>query len=231
MGLIFILSKLFNKAKGTVVFCLHSKYRIGLMKKISVIVAVTLLICTFASCGKNDADVSETLPPASYSYTDENSEAMSQEDKTSQTGISNTKPTESQTQAPIETTKENKVVTYISENPDNVYICRVAEKYGSDKANLVAFISKNSSTPGATVLEFSGKRDSNGNLIVTAEELRYVYDVSDNGTMRRASSDGKNNDGYNRLVAKAAIALAEKYYVPSIDRMRAERRYEDYFTN
>lgn len=201
------------------------------MKKISVILAAVLLICTFASCGKNGADVSETQPPASYSYKDENSEALSQEDKASQPDISNTKPTVSQTQAPTEATKENQVITYISENPNNVYICRVAEKYGSDKANLIAFIKVNSSTPGATVLEFSGKRDSNGNLIATAEELRYVYEVSDNGTMRRASSDGKNNDGYNKVVAKAAFALAEKYMVPNIDQWRAERRYEDYFPN
>lgn len=201
------------------------------MKKISVIIAAVLLILTLASCEKNDANVSNTQPSASYSYTDTSSDAPTQDDNTVQADTLNTKPTASQAPSETDPTKENKVVTYISENPDNVYICRVADKYGSDKANLMAFIKTNSSTPGATVLEFSGKRDSNGDLVVTAEELKYVYEVSDNGTMRRASSDGKNNDGYNRLTAKVAVVLAEKYMIPSIDQMRAERRYEDYFTN
>ncbi|MDE5994600.1 MAG: hypothetical protein K2G60_03705, partial [Oscillospiraceae bacterium] len=192
-------------------------------------IAAVLLICTLASCGKNGADVSNTQPSASYSYTDTSSDASTQGDNTSQPDNSNTKPTASQAPSETETKKENKVVTYISENPDNVYICRVADKYGSDKANLMAFIKVNSSTPGATVLEFSGKRDSNGNLVVTAEELKYVYEVSDNGTMRRASSDGKNNDGYNKLIAKTVVKIAEKYLIPSIDEMREKRRYEDYF--
>lgn len=215
-----------------IIFFVQKRYRTSIeMKKISVLIAVLLFVCTFASCGKSDTDLSSTEPTASLSYTTENSTAPTQGNVSQQTDNSTSKPTESQTLRPTESAKENQVVTYISENPDNAYICRVAEKYGSDKANLIAFIKKNASTPGATVLEFSGKRDSNGNLITTAEELKYVYEVSDNGTMRRASSDGKNNDGYNRLAAKVAVALAEKYMIPSIDEMRAERRYEDYFTN
>lgn len=198
------------------------------MKKIFyIIVAVLLIVCTFASCKKNNAGPS--YEPDSSLYTTENN-SVQQSNTVSQTDSTAVIPTESK--APLKTEPQgDKVVTYISENSDNHYICRVAEQYGSDKANLIAFIKKNSSTPGATVLEFSGKRDSNGNLIVTADELMYVYDVSDGKSINRASKDGKNNDGYNKVTAKVAFALGEKFLIPSIDQMRAERRYEDYFAD
>lgn len=198
-------------------------------KTFAVILAVLIFVCTFASCRKSNADEPSSEPTLNYSHTDKDNQT--QPSTTQRPDNSQTNPTVSQTVSQTEPTKKNQVITYISENPDNVYICRVAEQYGSDKANLIAFIKTNASIPGATVLEFSGKKDSNGNLIVTAEELRYVYDVSDGKAIKRASSDGKNNDGYNKIVAKAAFALGEKFLVPSIDKMRAERRYEDYFSN
>lgn len=205
------------------------------MKKISILIVFILLVLTFTSCQKSIADENSTQPSESYSYSSggdnqtQDREETQQNETSAENSISSqqSKPDTQQTQE----TEENKVVTYISENPNNTYICRVADKYGSDKSNLIAFIKTNSSTPGATVLEFSGKKDANGNLIVTAEELRYIYDVPDSGTIKRASSDGKNNDGYNKITAKAAIMLAEKFFIPSIDEMREKRRYEDYFTN
>lgn len=203
------ISTVFNKMKKTV----------------AVIMAVLFLVCTFNSCKKNGTNEPSSEPTASSSYTEESIE-ITQESL--QTTVSTT---ESRTVLETEPTKKNQVVTYISENPDNKYICRVAEKYGSDKANLMAFIKTNSSTPGATVLEFSGEKDSNGNLIVTFDELKYAYEVSDNGTIRRASKDGKENDNYNKVAAKVVIVLAEKYIIPSIDEMREKRRYEDYFAD
>lgn len=194
-------------------------------KTVAVIMAVLFLVCTFNSCKKNSTNEPSSEPTASSSYTEESIE-ITQESL--QTTVSTT---ESRTVLETEPTKKNQVVTYISENPDNKYICRVAEKYGSDKANLMAFIKTNSSTPGATVLEFSGEKDSNGNLIVTFDELKYAYEVSDNGTIRRASKDGKENDNYNKVAAKVVIVLAEKYIIPSIDEMREKRRYEDYFAD
>lgn len=204
------MSTVFNKMKKTV----------------AVIMAVLLFVFTFVSCKKNSTNEPSSEPTASSSYTEE-SIGITQE-SISQTTVSTTEP---RTVLETEPTKKNQVVTYISENPDNKYICRVAEKYGSDKANLMAFIKTNSSTPGATVLEFSGKKDSNGNLIVTFDELKYAYEVSDNGTIRRASKDGKENDNYNKVAAKVVIVLAEKYIIPSIDEMREKRRYEDYFAD
>lgn len=204
------ISTVFNKMKKTV----------------AVILAVLLFVFTFVSCKKNSTNEPSSEPTASSSYTEE-SIGITQESISQTTALT----TESSTVPETESTKKNQVVTYISENPDNKYICRVAEKYGSDKANLMAFIKTNSSTPGATVLEFSGKKDSNGNLIVTFDELKYAYDVSDDGTIRRASKDGKENDNYNKVAAKVVILLAEKYIIPSIDEMREKRRYEDYFAD
>ncbi len=197
-------------------------------KTVSLIVAAMIFVCAFSSCQKKN--VSEPSSEAlNSSYITKSTSA--QQSAAASYAVSSTLPTETQAPLKTEPQDENNVVTYISENPNNTYICRVAEKYGSNKANLIAFIKKNSKTPGATVLEFSGKRDSNGDLIVTAEELKYVYDVSDGKEIKRASSDGKNNDGYNKIVAKAAFALGEKFLLPSIDEMRRERRYEDYFEN
>ena len=205
------------------------------MKKISVIIALVILITAFSACKKGDNEETTTQPIATQKTTVYSENSTLYEDTTSsntenstqmQTAAQTEQVTENQTNT---TTEAAKPVTYISESPDNKYICMVADKYGSDKANLIAFIKTNTSTPGATVLEFSGAKDANGKLITTAEELRYVYDVLDSGSIKRASSDGLHNDGYNLITAKAAMMLGEKFFIPSIDTMREQRRYEDYF--
>ncbi len=205
------------------------------MKKLSVILAFVLVITVFSACKKGDNEETTAQPDVTQNTTVYSENSTIYEDTTQpNTEISTQMQTAAQTEQVTEnqaatTTEASKPVTYISENPDNKYICMVADKYGSDKANLIAFIKANTSTPGATVLEFSGAKDANGKLITTAEELRYVYDVSDSGTIKRASSDGRHNDGYNSITAKAAMALGEKFFIPSIDTMREQRRYEDYF--
>ena len=205
------------------------------MKKISVIIALVILITAFSACKKEDNEETTTQPIVTQNTTVYSENSTLYEDTTSsntenstqmQTAAQTEQVTENQTNT---TTEAAKPVTYISESPDNKYICMVADKYGSDKANLIAFIKTNTSTPGATVLEFSGAKDANGKLITTAEELRYVYDVLDSGSIKRASSDGLHNDGYNLITAKAAMMLGEKFFIPSIDTMREQRRYEDYF--
>ena len=205
------------------------------MKKISVIIALVILITAFSACKKDDNEETTTQPIVTQNTTVYSENSTLYEDTTSsntenstqmQTAAQTEQVTENQTNT---TTEAAKPVTYISESPDNKYICMVADKYGSDKANLIAFIKTNTSTPGATVLEFSGAKDTNGKLITTAEELRYVYDVLDSGSIKRASSDGLHNDGYNLITAKAAMMLGEKFFIPSIDTMREQRRYEDYF--
>lgn len=207
------------------------------MKKISIVLAFVLILTVFSACKKgNDGENSTTgfsESPITSAYQEE---TMPQQETTqpltdaptqAQTVTqAQTPQTQAQTQV---TTEQSKTVTYISENPNNKYIVMVADKYGSDKANLIAFIKTNSSTPGATVLEFSGAKDANGKLLTTDEELRFVYDVPDSGTIKRASSDGLHNDGYNSMTAKVAIELGKKFFIPSIEEMRTQRRYEDYF--
>lgn len=210
------------------------------MKKVAVILSFLLVISIFASCQKKENTNTTTQNSNQFDFLTATTQEIQTQQEFSQPAdnqiqTENTRQTqyqtsqaENQTQEEITQSKE-KVITYISENPDNIYICKVAEKYSSNKADLIAFIKVNAATPGATVLEFSGKRDENGKLITTVDELKYVYDVPDNGTIKRASADGRSNDGYGYVAAKTAIMLAQKYFIPSIDDMRAQRRYEDYF--
>lgn len=203
------------------------------MKKIALILTLVLFVTAFTSCKRKqdnepttdtviNSDVTENYNTEPYTQANADNSVSKTESKPVTQTQKNTAPATTQPEA-------KKVVTYISENPDNTYICMVSAKYGSDKANLIAFIKTNSDFPGATVLEFSGERDANGNLITTADTLKYVYDVADSGSIKRASSDGLNNDGYNSITAKAAIMLGEKFFIPSIPEMREHRRYEDYF--
>ncbi len=118
------------------------------------------------------------------------------------------------------------VKTYFTDDPDNPYIVKVADKYGVDKSCLVAFVRKNSKTPGATVLQFKGNRDSNGNLITTSEDLIYVYDVQDNGTVQKTNRDGSDVEGMPQLAGKATFTLVEKYIMPDIEKFKRENRLE-----
>lgn len=198
------------------------------MKKIiAVILATFIILCTFASCKKkNDDELTFVATENSSYYTEEHSK-ISHEDSS----ISTSLLTEAETT--LKTPPESDgVVTYISENPNNKYICLVAEKYGSNKACLIAFVKRDNSSPlGATVLEFSGVTNSNGKIIFSADELIYVYDVLESGSIKCASKNGNRNDGYDRITAKVAYELGRKYLLPSIGEMRAERRYEDYFAD
>lgn len=203
------------------------------MKKIAFFLALILFFTALTSCKKAQGDETATYTVTQADVT-ENYNTETQTQVNTDSSVMQAKPsvaahTQKKTSPATTQTEEKKVVTYISENPDNTYICRVSDKYGSEKSNLIAFIKTNSDTPGATVLEFSGDRDSSGNLITNEETLRYIYDVPENGDIKRASSDGKGNDGYNTLAAKTAVMLAEKFYIPSIPDMRENRRYEDFF--
>ena len=103
----------------------------------------------------------------------------------------------------------------------NIYI-----PLGVILALLCFFVRKNSKTPGATVLQFSGKRDSRGNLITTSDELLYVYDVQDNGTVTKTNRDGSDVEGMPGIAGKYAFELVEKYILPSIDKFKTENRLE-----
>lgn len=162
------------------------------------------------------------------------SETQTTEGGASTANIQTEANTNANTTKPPETTENSgkqTPVTYYSENPNNKYISAVVSKYGVDASTLVALIKTNSSVPGATVLQFSGEKDSNGNLIKTKETLKYVYDVRDSGDIMKASGKKNDNDGYSYVESYVNYNLAVKYIIPQLDEMKKKRTYEDYFAN
>ena len=75
-------------------------------------------------------------------------------------------------------------------------------------------------------MQFKGNRDSNGNLITTSDELIYVYDVQDNGTIQKTNRDGSDVEGLPQLAGKAMFTLVEKYIMPDIEKFKRENRLE-----
>ena len=77
------------------------------------------------------------------------------------------------------------------------------------------------------VLEFSGKRDANGELVMTYSELKYVYNIDESkGTLVRASKNGVGNDGVSYVEGKVLFVLMEKYICPELPNLRANKRYD-----
>lgn len=149
-------------------------------------------------------------------------------------GKSDVNPSNNQTSENVtstenaETTVEDGPITYYSENINNKYIVAVAKKYGVDKNYLIALIRTNTDNPGATVLQFSGKKDSNNVLLKTEDELVYVYDVDDKtNTIKKASGKVKGNDGYSFAESVAVFHLTKEYILPQLDVMKKERPYQE----
>lgn len=117
---------------------------------------------------------------------------------------------------------------YFSDNPNNKSIVAISNKYGVKKENLVALIKVNAEFPSSTVLEFSGKIDANGELIMTYEELKNVYEINEtNNTIVRASKSGFDNDGVNFVEAKILVTLAKEYFIPELPNLKENKRYPD----
>lgn len=123
--------------------------------------------------------------------------------------------------------EESNAEVYFSDNPNNKYIVRVVNTYGVDSSNLIALVKVNATFPSAMVLEFSGKRDANGELIMTYSELKYVYNIDESkGTLVRASKNGVGNDGVTLVESKVIFVLMEKYFCPELPNLKANRRYD-----
>ena len=129
-----------------------------------------------------------------------------------------------------ETTKSN-VVTYYSESPDNKYIKYISNKYSVDPALLRALIRTNTEVRGATVLQFSGDRDSSGKLLMTEDTLRAVYDIDGNGKVMKATGKTTGYEGYSYWANIAAFKVAQQYVIPNIAATKAQHTYEDYYKN
>lgn len=124
--------------------------------------------------------------------------------------------------------ENSEAVTYFSDSPNNKYISAIAQKYNVDKSTLVALIKVNAEFPGATVLQFSGKKDANGELLMTKSELKYIYSIDDeSGKITRAGRKSSGNDGVNFIESKATFLLTEKYIIPELYNLKANKRYPD----
>ena len=123
--------------------------------------------------------------------------------------------------------EQSQAEVYFSDNPNNKYIVKVVNKYGVDSSNLIALIKVNATFPSAMVLEFSGKRDANGELVMTYSELKYVYNIDEsNNKLVKASKSGTDNDGISFIESKVTFVLMENYFCPELPNLRANKRYD-----
>lgn len=125
----------------------------------------------------------------------------------------------------MEKIENSNAEVYFTDNPENKYIIAIADKYGSKKENLVALVKVNAEFPSVYVFEFSGKKDSNGELVMTYEELKFVYEINETqNTIVRASKSGFDNDGVNFMEAKVLVALAKEYFIPELPNLKANKK-------
>lgn len=213
------------------------------MKKTICVLLLFTLVLTLCSCsmyGLDEQEASTTTAPNIVIVNDtttatvENSTEASvvTPSQSAQTNPATTTRNDNNANDNAQTTLDaqqesiRNLETYYTDNPDNKYIRTVSDRFGVDRNCLVAFVRANSKTPGATVLQFRGNRDSNGNLITTADELVYVYDVLDSGEIKKTNKDGSDTLGYTQLAGKAAYLLVEKYIMPDIEKFKKNNRLE-----
>lgn len=207
------------------------------MKKICFLLCAVFILFSLSGCKKSEPDYIQPLTEAtgSVSEADNNGTVGSEPSSvlsTTQKADNTTEPTSAAqpttTLSPLENVQNSDVVTYYSENPNNRYICIVANQYGVDKSNLVALIRTKAQNPGATVLEFSGKKDADGQLIKSKSELKAVFEISDSdGTIRKATGKMSGNVGYNYAESLAAFELTKEFIIPQLDQTKEERTYPE----
>lgn len=128
----------------------------------------------------------------------------------------------------LEKIKNTNAKVYFTDNPDNPHIIAVSEKYGAKKENLVALIKVDAEFPSATVFEFSGKTDENGELIMTYEEFEYMYEINEEeNTIIKISKNCTDNDGVSFVEAKMFVTLAKTYLIPELQNLRENNRYPE----
>lgn len=122
--------------------------------------------------------------------------------------------------------EQSNAKVYFSDNPNNKYIAKIVNKYGVDANNLIALVKVNAQFPSGMVLEFSGKRDANGELVMTYNELIYVYNIDDStNKITRAGKSG-GNEGISAMESKITFALMKEYFIPQLPNLKANMRYD-----
>ena len=203
----------------------------------SLFVMVVLLTVLFVGCSDtkdNESTTTTTENSTTLITTDTITEAQS-ENQTNKKETTTTTTTTKKSQGNslisdenMERIENSNAETYFTDNPDNQYIIRISEKYGVKKENLVVLIKINAEFPSATIFEFSGKKDSNGELVMTYDELVNVYEINEEkNTIIRVSKNGLNNDGVNLIEAKIYMTLVKEYLLPELPGLRENKRYPE----
>ena len=213
------------------------------MKKICICIGLAMVfLCAFCACAKQEAGTSTESNPVSLandaSSAQNENESAAQTQTATPTRSDNITKTDSPTTGSVEESStgtgyaaldklmESESVTYYCDDPNNRYICAVADAYGVYKSTLVALIRVNAQNPGATVLGFSGKTDADGNLLMTESELDAVYEVLDgDSTVKKATGKATGNVGYNYIASVTVFKLTKQFILPTLDDLRTERPY------
>lgn len=216
------------------------------MKKIiCLLLCLTVFLCSGCT-NKSDKNTTTTTESSTTEKNHENSLDIenSTESTTSDLSTNETQPgSQASDKDSTTTTKKNpgntlisdedreklensKAEVYFTDNPDNEYIVAISEKYGVKKENLVALIKVNAEYPTITLFEFSGKRDKNGELIMTYDEFKNLYKIyQEDNKIIKASKSGWSNDGVNFIEAKLNIFLAKNYLIPELPTLKANKPY------
>jgi|GEM_PF-3694760 len=220
------------------------------MKRVLLLIFGVFLLCVLCvGCSDKEIDknteISTTESTKEISSTTETTTEM-------QTIVSTEKQTEKQTEKPsssqsnkddsttttkknqnsdtlsdedIEKIKNTKAKVYFVDNPDHPHIVAVSEKYGAKKENLVALIKVDAEFPSATLFEFSGEKDENGELIMTYQELKYMYEINEKeNTILKISKNGTDNDGVSFIEAKMFLTIAKTYIIPELPKLKENQR-------
>ena len=108
----------------------------------------------------------------------------------------------------------------LSDHHNNKYIKLVSEKYKVDKELLVAIYSE-PDTGNNFVLEFSGKRDEDGNVIKSPDTLTRVYSIDKNKNISVATGKTTGNIGVSYAEGTLCFNMIKAIVMP---------QYPEYFT-
>ena len=108
----------------------------------------------------------------------------------------------------------------LSDHHNNKFIKLISEKYGVDKELLVAIYSE-PDTGNNFVLEFSGKRNEDGNVIKSPETLVKVYSIDKNKNISVATGKVSGNIGVSYAEGILCFNMIKAIVMP---------QYPEYFS-
>lgn len=108
----------------------------------------------------------------------------------------------------------------LSDHHNNKYIKLVSERFNVDKELLVAIYSE-PDTGNNFVLEFSGKRDEDGNVIKSPDTLTKVYSIDKNKNIAVATGKTTGNIGVSYAEGTLCFNMIKVIVMP---------QYPEYFT-